>query len=201
VGEGDDAPTDDDTPPGDDADAEAGGEEPPGSAGDDSPGTDSDSATADGAAGDGVIGAGDGGEDDPMAGLAREVERRRGTDEPAGSDGTVEDLFDEVDVGEIDSEAVWEEVMAGETESEPGVGGVGAAEAVETGPAVPGEEHLLEKRQYCQQCPHFADPPDVRCTHEGTHIVEVADLDRFRVRNCPMVTESELREPEDGQSS
>lgn len=52
-----------------------------------------------------------------------------------------------------------------------------------------GQEHVVDKRQYCQQCPHLADPPELDCTHEGTEIVEVTDAEHFRVRACPVIGE------------
>ncbi|MEZ3117073.1 hypothetical protein RYH80_14245 [Halobaculum sp. MBLA0147] len=60
-----------------------------------------------------------------------------------------------------------------------------AAEAVDE----VGQEHVVDKRQYCQQCPHLADPPELGCTHEGTEIVEVTDAEHFRVRACPVIGE------------
>ena len=48
-------------------------------------------------------------------------------------------------------------------------------------------ETVVEKRRYCQRCPHFGEPPDAVCTHPGTTILEVVDSERFRVQNCPVV--------------
>ena len=48
---------------------------------------------------------------------------------------------------------------------------------------------MVNKRTYCQRCPHFAAPPDTACTHEEATIVEALGFDEFRVRDCPMVTE------------
>lgn len=52
-------------------------------------------------------------------------------------------------------------------------------------------DHVVDKRSYCQQCPHFSSPPAVACSHEGTTIVESVDFSRFRVLNCPMVQRAE----------
>jgi len=51
-------------------------------------------------------------------------------------------------------------------------------------------ETVVDKRKYCQQCPYFSEPPEVGCSHEGTSIVEVLLDGQFRLRNCPVVTES-----------
>jgi len=51
-------------------------------------------------------------------------------------------------------------------------------------------ETLVDKRAYCQECPFFSEPPTVSCGHAGTEIVEVIKDGRFRVRNCPVVTDT-----------
>ncbi|QHS17888.1 hypothetical protein GWK26_12430 [haloarchaeon 3A1-DGR] len=50
------------------------------------------------------------------------------------------------------------------------------------------DDRIVDKREYCQRCPYSTDPPTLACTHDGTEIVEVVEMDRFRVRNCPMVS-------------
>lgn len=131
--------------------------------------------------------------DAPLSGIADEMAERR---DSAAADAELSELFDSVEIEEIDTEALWEEVMDEGTEAQPGVGGVGAAEAVETGPSATYDEHLVDKHQFCQRCPYFSDPPSVRCTHEGTHILEAVDLGHFRVRDCPMVTDDHLQDVE-----
>ncbi|MFB6068307.1 MAG: hypothetical protein ABEJ90_00065 [Halobacterium sp.] len=134
-------------------------------------------------------------DDAPLSDLAREVrERREGRErgnEPTGE--SEDDFFEKVDVGDVDSEAVWEAVVEGESEERPEAERVGVGREPEqvTEETDEGAESLVSKREYCQRCPHFAEPPEVACTHEGTEIVEVVDTDTFRVRNCPMVTSGE----------
>lgn len=53
--------------------------------------------------------------------------------------------------------------------------------------AMTGEETVVPKRRYCQDCGHFTDPPDVACTHPVGEILEVTDVEHFRVRDCPVV--------------
>jgi hypothetical protein len=126
-------------------------------------------------------------DDAPLDDLAREVRARREARE-SDADGSdlPDDLFEPVEVDHVDDEAVWESFTDGETGPEEGVGLGAEAEA-----AAEPDEHVVPKRDFCQRCPHFADPPETACTHEGTSIVEVVDVDRFRVRNCPVVEEKE----------
>jgi hypothetical protein len=149
--------------------------------------------------------AGDDSEAVPLEGLAREVRERRDRRERRDTDAEtldidddVDDLFESVDVAEVDSDSVWatfaEGGTGGEGRTELGLGA--EVEAVEaetgtergaTGPA--DTDHVVPKTEFCQQCPHFTDPPETACTHEGTTIVEVVDGDHFRVRDCPIVAE------------
>lgn len=130
--------------------------------------------------------------DAPLDDLAREVREKRaaresGADAGADADAVVDsDLFESVEVDHVDDDAVWESFVEGETGPEERVGlGADAEQAAD--PA----EHVVPKRDFCQRCPHFTDPPEVACTHEGTDIVEAVDADRFRVRNCPVVEEED----------
>lgn len=123
----------------------------------------------------------------PLDDLAREVRARREADadeEIPEADLSETDLFESVEVADIDSEAVWESFVEGELGPDEEVGLGADVEAVDDAGA---DEHIVPKRDFCQRCPHFTDPPDVACTHEGTTIVEVVDSDHFRVRNCPVV--------------
>jgi len=46
---------------------------------------------------------------------------------------------------------------------------------------------IVPKRDYCQRCQFFSAPPEMRCTYEGSEIVEMEDTDSFRVADCPVV--------------
>ncbi|WP_251328044.1 hypothetical protein [Haloplanus pelagicus] len=127
-----------------------------------------------------------GADDAPLDDLVREVRAKQASREE-GADASVDpetDLFEAVEVGEVDDEAVWEAFAEGEMGPEERVG-VGADPEDASGD----DEAVVPKREFCQRCPHFADPPETACTHEGTTIVEVVDADSFRVRNCPVVAE------------
>jgi hypothetical protein len=125
--------------------------------------------------------------DEPLGELAREVRARREARE-SGAEGELpdDDLFETVEVDHVDDDAVWESFVEGETGPEEGVGLGAEAEA-----AAEPDEHVVPKRDFCQRCPHFSDPPETACSHEGTTIVEVVDADSFRVRNCPVVEEGD----------
>lgn len=120
-------------------------------------------------------------EDAPLSELANETQQ--------SSEAERSDLFEEVDVGDIDGEAVWEAVVE---EGQPPEAlleepeGPSAAE-----PTGQPDEHVIDKREYCQRCEFFSEPPEVACTNEGTEIVELVDNDCFRVRNCPKVGDDE----------
>ena len=83
--------------------------------------------------------------------------------------------FAEVDVADVDEEAVLAE-LAG-SDGEPGAD---ERPAGDDGVVVP-------KESYCRRCEHFSAPPAVACEHPGTRIVELVGVDRFRVVDCPVV--------------
>lgn len=145
------------------ADAGEGGEELP-----------APDAAADDAAVEDEPGAPGEGRDGPLGDLAADIDGRR-----ERKTTTDEELFDEVDVGELDADELWAQV---ETD----------------GPTVEprGEREIrdVQKRKYCSQCPYFADPPDVGCSHEGTDIIEQVDMEHFKVADCPVVLEDERLE-------
>jgi hypothetical protein len=124
-------------------------------------------------------------EADPFAALERTVE-----ESDTETDET--DPFEQMEVGDVDEEAVWESLEGEEAAAadQPSVGAGADAERVERDdPGAERPDHVVEKSAYCQRCQFFSAPPEVRCTHEGTAIVEVVDSERFRVRGCPMVAE------------
>lgn len=133
----------------------------------------------------GSPGDGAGDESAPLSDLRADVEARR----EAAADEDFEELFTEVETGDVDEEAVWEAVSAAaETPSvDPG-----AAVADETAGGDTRDVTVVEKR-LCHGCPHFADPPETACTHEGTTIDAEVDVDHFRVVDCPVVAEREDR--------
>lgn len=139
----------------------------------------------------------------PLEDLARELGERR----QQASDDDLDEAFEPVDVGEVDTDELWEEVFDDDPADEVGSvgpvgdvgeqsGPIGSADGVASqaanGSTVDADDwttadETVPKREYCQRCPHFSEPPEATCSHEGTEIVEVVSVDQFRVRNCPMV--------------
>jgi len=112
--------------------------------------------------------------------------------------GGADELFEEMDVTDVDAERVWASVLDDEAGDGDGVsidhsaGGPGeTSETVDTGhtddTADADEGHVVRKRDHCESCKFFTAPPEVACTDEDGEIVEVVDSERFRVRNCPVV--------------
>jgi hypothetical protein len=111
-------------------------------------------------------------------------------------EGDLDDAFEQMDVAGSAEEDVWEALDADvEGDGLVSDAGLGAATAVRGEGDV---EHVVAKRTYCQQCPHFTAPPEVACSHEGTTIVEAVGFDEFRVRNCPMISEEDPTFDADG---
>jgi hypothetical protein len=133
-------------------------------------------------------------EDAPLSDLRRDVDERQGRDD----DDDFEELFAEMEVGDVDEAAVWAELE--ESTDEPmvdsdAVGGGSGEDAF--GDAPTGGNKTVVEKSLCHGCPHFADPPDTACTHEGTTIEAEVDTEHFRVRECPVVAEREARDPGD----
>lgn len=139
--------------------------------------------------------------------LFAELDADHSTDQTETPDA--DEIFDQMDVSQVDGEALWDELTGLEaSDDEPldattdaTVDAEGASETTaigdpqgqpsETDHADPdATETVVDKRKYCQQCPYFSEPPEVRCSHDGTSIVEVLTEGQFRLRGCPVVTDS-----------
>lgn len=124
----------------------------------------------------------------PFEALADRVRDRK---RAASDDQTGDDMFESVEIDEVDRDAVWEDVLeeSGEDASGNSTVGLGGTSVHEVTPedAAGPTEYVVPKHTYCQRCQYFAAPPETRCMHDGTEIVEVVDFDHFRVRDCPMV--------------
>lgn len=103
---------------------------------------------------------------EPLADLAAAVSHRR--EEHEGDDDAFA-AFEDAGA-EVDSEAVWATLTGGESA---------------------GAERVVDTQTYCHRCPHFAGPPEMACTHEGTGRVELVDGEHARARNRPVVAERE----------
>lgn len=96
-----------------------------------------------------------------------------------------EGTFEEMDVDKLDPDEVWQDLASAESR-----GSVGSARQRTYAE--------VSKHSYCEQCEHFSPPPNVSCGHEGTDIVEFLDMETVRVVDCPVVTEREELEKDDG---
>lgn len=127
---------------------------------------------------------------DRIASDVRERRQRREREPEA-------DLFEEMDVREIDGEQIWDELLSeeeeveGASESERAVGAGAEVTEVGTAPGQQRQAHIVPKDEFCGRCPHLGDPPALTCEHDGTDIVEVTDADHFRVRGCPFADRDE----------
>jgi len=93
-----------------------------------------------------------------------------------------DDAFDREEIDRIDPDSVWEDL-----------------ESAQAGASITEKRRRtyaeVSKHSYCEQCEYFSAPPDIRCGHEGTQIVEFLDMETVRVVDCPVVERrKELRE-------
>lgn len=119
-------------------------------------------------------------DDDPFA----EFEDLDAADDPFAELEEAEAQFAEVEVEEIDEASIWE-VLGPEQDDAPSTTGDGSSPDVDTD----AEEHVVPKRSYCETCEHFATPPETACTHPGTEIRRLVDMEHFTVVNCPIVAQ------------
>jgi hypothetical protein len=124
----------------------------------------------------------EGGGDAPLADLADDVARRR--EAPAGE--LFEEAFSERTFEGLEEESVWSSIEEDDGASE--FGAVG--DVIEAGERT----YVVSKRNFCERCRFFNEPPDVHCTHEGTEILEFVDMDHVRLHACPIVEERGLSE-------
>ncbi|GAA0228358.1 hypothetical protein ACFFQF_12460 [Haladaptatus pallidirubidus] len=120
------------------------------------------------------------GRDEPLANLAKGVEARRNRN-PTRDRGELDDAFTEERVGEADVNDPWAEL---ETEDSGDLVVSAPRETIEDDRDV-----RTIPKSTCRDCPHFGDPPSVHCTHDGTDILTMIDIEQFRVADCPMVVD------------
>lgn len=120
-------------------------------------------------------------------------------DAPDSDEMPLEDLVQEVEEQQKDEE-VWESFEEQEVEE---IGYLwdrieNEDANTETGDSSEKERvDVVPKADYCAGCPHLSDPMDMECTHEGTEILELVDVESVRLRNCPVVEQHEtIRELE-----
>lgn len=110
----------------------------------------------------------------PLGDLADRIGDRRESD---STDDPFAEAFEDVEVDEVDTEHLWEELEDGEFET--------AVDAPDR--ESDRDVHVVEKRMYCERCQYFSAPPETRCTYEGSDILQLEDTEHFRVADCPVV--------------
>lgn len=124
----------------------------------------------------------------PLDELRSEVDERRDRTD------VTDDHFAEMDVEDVDEEAVWADLLLEDGPRE----GSFPPTATEEGNG--GPTHVVTK-QLCHRCEYFGDPPTLHCTHEGTEILELVDMDHYRVRDCPMVDPEDTVDRDEGSDA
>jgi len=115
----------------------------------------------------------------PLSGLREDIEARR--DRRANATPDAEDVFETGnDEPVLDGEQVWEDLLEGQADE---AGMLAFGEQVEDETA---DVRIIPDR-ICHNCKYFADPPDLHCTHDGTEIRRVVDMDHYEVVDCPVV--------------
>jgi len=112
----------------------------------------------------------------PLSDLRNDVEKRQ---EEAETD-TGMDPFHEEQVPDLETEAIWADLLMTEGDA------AGEVDPTATGADDRGPYQIVTKT-LCHRCRHFGEPPELHCTHDGTTIHEVVDMDHYRVSKCPMV--------------
>ncbi|MFB6086739.1 MAG: hypothetical protein ABEJ84_08070 [Halodesulfurarchaeum sp.] len=128
----------------------------------------------------------------PLSGL-RDAVDRRARDDPDRERDAAEDAFMEETVEPVDTDGVWADLLMEDTDPE------GQFEATETEAGPEGRTQVISKR-ICERCRYLQSPPILECTHEGTTIHELVDVDHVRVSACPMVgPDGEKTRPDRGE--
>lgn len=110
----------------------------------------------------------------------------------------VEDAFEDVAVEDVEADEIWAEVT--EEKHQELADETAKTESSEAG-QLSSEVDEVSKHDYCEGCEYFSEAPEIRCTHEGTEILEFVDMDHVRVSNCPIVAERKGLEEGDPKGS
>lgn len=112
------------------------------------------------------------GDDAPLSDLRDDIADRE-------SDVDEEHFLQEA-VGDVESEAVWAELLMAEGDASGLLDPTTIEEA-------DGQTYQVVPRSLCHRCEYFGEPPELHCTHDGTTIHETVDMEHYRVSECPMV--------------
>ena len=150
---------------------------------------------------------------EPLRDLADRVDERRDTearendsrgafdelDDAWTGEGAVpsdaDELFEEMDVANVDTEALWDSVLS-DDDGDPidfEADGVGAPAGNDGswGAAFEADDEqqevIVPKNSHCESCYFFTSPPEAACTYDGSEVVEIVDSEQFLVSGCPVV--------------
>lgn len=117
---------------------------------------------------------------------AAETSDQDGTIAPADEEVTADDemdqAFDDM-VDDVETDEVWSEVTEEDEEMLAEDQSATEEPEMDTGIAE------VSKHDYCEGCEYLSQAPEIHCTHEGTEILDFADMETVRVSNCPIVAE------------
>lgn len=125
---------------------------------------------------DGAEGGSERGTDDeemPLSGLAEYVANRP-------PPGELDEVFQREPFEEVDARDVWRE-----QDEEPVVASTSLEDVTRRSEGV----YEVPKREFCDRCRFFAEPPESDCNHEGTEILEFVDMEHALVESCPVVVD------------
>lgn len=121
-------------------------------------------------------------DDAPLSGLRANIEeRRKRRQRGESSTPDVDEVFEQASSEPvIDGDQVWEDLVSGQGE---------AAGVLAFGEPVEGESEdvTVIPNSVCHSCTYFGEPPELHCTHEGTTIRRMVDMDHYEVVDCPVV--------------
>lgn len=118
----------------------------------------------------------------PLTGL-RDAVRDRSTEDSDAADAA----FVEEEQEPVDTASVWADLLMED----------GRAEGQFSPTDGAAEETQVIAKHICERCQYLAAPPELRCTHDGTTIHELVDVEHVRVSACPMVgPDGETRQSE-----
>lgn len=129
-------------------------------------------------------------DDAPLSGIRASIEERRERRQRReSSTPDVDEAFEEASSDPVlDGEQVWEDLLSGQDD---------AVDVLAFGDPVEGEsgDVTVIESSVCHSCKYFGEPPELHCTHEGTTIRKMVDMDHYEVVDCPVVkNRSDLRD-------
>ena len=103
-----------------------------------------------------------------------------------------DEAFEDMSVDEVARDDLWSRLeAAGDSDIPTRLGEVARGESSGVAGVEPGRDVRIIRKRICENCKYFSDPPEVHCTHDGTEILELTDVDHHMVVDCPVVSGEE----------